>query len=458
MAHQKKPHGILTSGIDRYKRSFLTSVASAISKLIAMALLVVSIPWTLPYLGTERFGFWMTISSLTAALAFLDFGVGYSLLNSVSRAKNRKSELHVGAVVTNGLCLLTLLAMVLATCMLAIHKLVDWAKIFNLSSGLTQQEANLSITLFICIFCISLPLKATVHIFTGMQEGYIPHSLMAVGNALALILLAALSQREAELPWLIMATYGVQTASLVVAMFVLLKRDFFKLSYTSLTPLLDFSKKIIPTAAPFFYLQLGALFAWGMDSVLIGVRLGLDAVAVFVVGQRLFQFVSQPLAFLISPLWGAYADAINDRDHAFVKKTLKTSILVCLLFGTISSLVLYLGSSYLVELVAESSVTLPLGLIIGLAIWSVLESVGNAFAMFLNAAAILKEQVILVTAFIVICFPAKWILLPIYGLDGFVFITIAAYVLTIAMPYLTVFRPAWMAVLTPLSDGYKKND
>src|SRR5512133_170880 len=66
---------------ERYRRVALTTVASVASRGIGLVTLLVSVPLTLTYLGAERYGMWMTISSLVAVLNFADLGMGNGLMN-----------------------------------------------------------------------------------------------------------------------------------------------------------------------------------------------------------------------------------------------------------------------------------------------------------------------------------------------------------------------------------------
>jgi O-antigen/teichoic acid export membrane protein len=70
---------------ERYRRAFLAGVTSAASRAVSIAAVLISIPITLKYLGVDRFSVWMTITSLTALLAFADFGLGNGLMNVVAR-------------------------------------------------------------------------------------------------------------------------------------------------------------------------------------------------------------------------------------------------------------------------------------------------------------------------------------------------------------------------------------
>src|ERR1043166_7111587 len=63
------------SSKERYRRIALTSATSILSKAVSLLTMLVSVPLTVNYLGPERFGLWMTISSVIAFLVFADFGI-----------------------------------------------------------------------------------------------------------------------------------------------------------------------------------------------------------------------------------------------------------------------------------------------------------------------------------------------------------------------------------------------
>ncbi len=46
------------------------------SRLLAAALAIVTVPLTIGYLGSERYGLWITISSVVAMINFADLGIG----------------------------------------------------------------------------------------------------------------------------------------------------------------------------------------------------------------------------------------------------------------------------------------------------------------------------------------------------------------------------------------------
>ena len=49
--------------VKRYRRVALTAMTSILSKVIVLATTIISVPLTFHYLGAERYGLWMTITS-----------------------------------------------------------------------------------------------------------------------------------------------------------------------------------------------------------------------------------------------------------------------------------------------------------------------------------------------------------------------------------------------------------
>src|SRR5262249_31721647 len=74
---------------ERYRRIALTTVTSVAAKGIALVTTLISVPLTVDLLGPEKFGLWMTISSLITVLGFADFGMGNGLLTAICAAHGR---------------------------------------------------------------------------------------------------------------------------------------------------------------------------------------------------------------------------------------------------------------------------------------------------------------------------------------------------------------------------------
>src|ERR1700692_3845800 len=67
---------------------------------------LITIPLTVHYLGDERFGLWMTISSVLAMANFADFGIGNGLLNAVADAYGKDDYERIRRAVSSGFAVL----------------------------------------------------------------------------------------------------------------------------------------------------------------------------------------------------------------------------------------------------------------------------------------------------------------------------------------------------------------
>ena len=110
----------------RHRRAAVTGITSGISRAVRIGVTLITIPLTLHYLGNERFGLWMTISSVLAMAGFADFGVGNGVLNTVSTAYGKDDWDGIRQAISSGFAVLTLIGAAILVIFLAIYPFVDW--------------------------------------------------------------------------------------------------------------------------------------------------------------------------------------------------------------------------------------------------------------------------------------------------------------------------------------------
>src|ERR1043166_3384108 len=106
---------------ERRSRSIVRGTAAAlVARGIGSLTGLITVPLTVRYLGAERYGAWMTISSVLAFLAFGDFGLASSLTNALGRAFGENDRESARRYVTTTLAVLSIIAMLFVVAGIAV--------------------------------------------------------------------------------------------------------------------------------------------------------------------------------------------------------------------------------------------------------------------------------------------------------------------------------------------------
>jgi O-antigen/teichoic acid export membrane protein len=424
---------------ERYRRVILTALASSVARGAALLTVLVSVPLTVRYLGSERFGLWMTISSFTALLQFADLGMGNGLLNAVSDANGRGDTVAARRYVTSGFYLLFGIAAILVGLFVVAYPLIPWPRVFNVGSAAAIKEAGPAMLVLVVCLALNLPLGIVQRVQLAYQEGYASNLWQAAGSLMALTGVLLAIHFRGGLPWLVLAMSGGPVVALLlnwVAEFGWLKpwlfpqHRFFRLAA---------AQRIAGAGLMFMILQLATALAFSSDNIVIAQVLGAAAVTQYAVPMRLFSVLGVISALFFLPLWPAYGEAVARGDIAWVKRTLIRSLLLTFVLCGAPAVVLTLMGKTIIRMWVGPQIQPAFHLLLGMGIWAVLAGLGNALAMFLNGANILKFQAVCGSLMAIAAVLLKVWLAHYWGTSGVIWATVFAYTLA-AAPMLIYVR------------------
>lgn len=425
---------------ERYRLAIWATLANTLSTGFAMVALLITVPMTLPYLGEERFGVWMTVSSIAALLSFLDFGIGNGLINRVAQANASVDKKELAFIVTHGLALLSILGVLVGIVIFPFIKYLPWESIIKVKDPINIVEIQYVLAVFLLIFVASIPLNAIQKIFQGMQIAWQAHLVRGLGSIVSLIVVYVLAKRHAGVPELLLATFGIQTAFPLFSLAILLRKNVIHLNTLKNSDWTIESLALLQSGGLFFLLQIGGLLVWNVDSFIIAGTLGAASVTKFALVQRLFQFILVPLAIVNAPLWGAYADAHASGDKLFIAKALKKSMIGTMVTAFLSVVLISSLAPQIFYLWIHNASDIPFILVWSYGLLVFFMAIGNSLAMFLNGVGELKSQVFTVAMFCAISVPLKYFGITVLGIAGLIFASIIAYIITVLLPYLTIFK------------------
>ncbi len=391
---------------ERYRRAALSTIANLLSKGLAMAVMLLSVNWTISYLGAERFGIWMTIASFAGMLTFLDLGVGNALINHIAENAARDSPAELKRAISGGLGFLGLIGVAVTLCLLPLAAFLPWEAAVKVADLQLVDETRRSALLFALLFGFYLFTSGIQRVFWGLQRAFEGHLAAAIGSLLALMALWVAARSKADVTVLLAATLGIQSLAGVPLLLLLFLRKQISMKEIIRSTGSE-GRKVLRAGSLFLVLQIGTMIGWGADSLIISSTVGAASVVVYAVTQRLFQFVSQPLATVNAPLWSAYSDARARGDRQFIRQTLRRSMLLTLAAATFSVFLLSIFSDWLIYTWTDGTAKVPQPFIYAFAVLVIFECCGNAFAMFLNGMQIVRQQVIVVMLFCFFTLPIK---------------------------------------------------
>lgn len=424
-----------TRGAERNRRAVITSSATMLARAVQIGTSLITVPLTLKYLGNERFGLWMTISSVLAMATFADFGVGNGVLNTVAKAFGRDDMEGVRKAISSGFAVLNSIAALLLLSFFAIYRFINWADFFRVASPQAKSEAGPALAVFAICFALNVSMDVVQRVQLGLQEGYRYGLWQLCGNITGFIGVLIGIWLHVSLPVLVIAIAGAPifaTALNAIHFFGFVRSD---LRPSRKLVARDVISQIAKLGSLFFVLQVVAAVSYSADNFIIARMLGAVNVPEFAIPQRMFALVTMMLGMLVTPLWPAYGEAISRGDVKWVRRTLGRSLLIVLTASCVASSLLLLLAPELIHWWVGSRIHPPFLLLLGLALWSVIECCGTALAMFLNGAAAVRLQIYISVAFGIVCVTSKVFFVRHFGLVGVPWATIVSYTLIEALPW-----------------------
>jgi len=372
----------------------LTSVASLGARAVTLLTSLVSIPLTYRYLGAERYGIWMVLTSIIGAMAFADLGIGNGVVNAISEAYGKGDRELACRHLTSAMTLLLSIATIICAAGFASYPFIPWMRVFNVGSASIAQEGAKAFLVLFLWFVVNIPLGIVARVQAGFQEAYWSQAVAACGSVLSLAALVVAVIIRGTLPLLVFAsTFGTILGVFVNAWLLFRRRSWLLPRRSALSA--DSAIMILKLGLMFFVLQFASTLGFASDNIVITQILGAAAVAVYAVPQKLFSLVSVLVTIGSGPLWPAYGEAIVRGDVEWVRKTFWGSLRWVMLAVAPICVFLALLGPWIIRVMMGKSLLVPVSLFIALAVWGVVSAASGLVAVLLNGTGVLRGQMII---------------------------------------------------------------
>jgi O-antigen/teichoic acid export membrane protein len=386
------------------------------------------------YLGAERYGAWVTISTAMAWIALADFGLSSSLTNAVSEGYAKDNRELAGEYVSAGFWSLVVIAVALSLLFFPLWRVIPWDRVFNVQSAQARGEVGPAVAIAFVIFVLNFPFSIVAKVYGAYQEVAIANAWTSAGNVLSLAALIVATRLHAGLASLIIAVSGS-----VLFVNMLSAGWLFARAKPWLVPRLGrvtwaSVRKLTTLGGMFFVIQIAALLLFQTDNLIIAHYLGAAAVTPYSVTWRLFSYTMIFQTLSSASYWPAYAEAFTRGDRAWVRRTYLGNLRITVASTTILALPLVAVGPWLIRTWAGPAAVPPSSLLPWMALWSVIYAATCSQSAVLASSSRLRGQMVYSMTAAVVNIFASIVLVKQLGVTGAILGTISAYLSCILVP------------------------
>jgi O-antigen/teichoic acid export membrane protein len=283
---------------------------------------LVSLPLTISYLGTERYGIWVTLNSLLAWMALLDLGMsGNALINGLSEAMGRDDVVTARRLVATAFWTMTALSLLLGVAAVVVAPFIDLPALFNASPVIGRPELLSGLAVVLLAFMLGQPAQVALGVWYGTQRGYVANLASVVSSLAALAGLLFVTSRQGGLPALALAVSGPRVAvTLVTAVYT------FAIALPEVAPGVGglsraALRKLWSLGLPYAAAQLAGAGMFQSQPLLLTSLLGPVEAGKFYVAQRVLTLPVLMAQLITAPFLPAFGEAASRGDMAWIRTT-----------------------------------------------------------------------------------------------------------------------------------------
>lgn len=350
------------------------------------------VPMTIHYINTERYGIWLTLSSIVSWFAFFDIGLTQGLRNKFAEAVAVGNHELARIYVSTTYSVLGLIFFCVWMGFLLINPFLNWAAILNVDPGMNTELGLLSLIIF-TYFCIQFVIKIISTILIADQQPAKGSLIGVIGQVLSLLLVFILVRTtEGSLIKLGLALCIAPIAALLFANIY-----FFQGKYKKYRPSIkkvnfSYAKNLFNLGMIFFVIQIAAVIQYQTANIIIAQNFNTKEVTSYNIVYKYFNVLSMGFTIFLTPFWSACTEAYVNNDINWIKNSIKNYNLLTIPFVVTGIIMLMLSNTIYDLWLGEGTVDISFYLSLWGCIYFLAAIYGHKYVMFLNGISALRIQ------------------------------------------------------------------
>lgn len=353
------------------------------------------VPLLLDALTQEKYGIWLTLTSILGWFSFFDIGLGNGLRNKLAEAlAHRNRKLGKKLISTTYALLIAIFSAVLIIFHLC-NFFLDWNSILN-TKTIENKELYILTSIVFTFFIIRFIVQIITVVYLADQRPSVSKFLKTSGNLLAFLVILILTRFAIKGNLILLGTI---ISAIPVVLFIIASIVSYKTTYKPLKPTIkevDFnlSNGLFNLGFKFFFIQITYIIGFTTSNIFITQFYGPEEVTIYNIAYKYFHLPVMVFSIIMSPIWSAVTDAYSKADYKWLKKTLKQLNILSVLFALGIIFMIFI-SDWVYKIWVGEDIAIPFSLSAVLGLFSISIVLVAPYTSYINGIGKLNLTLVL---------------------------------------------------------------
>lgn len=390
---------------DRSREAVWNIALSLCTKCVTVLVSLLLVPLAIGYVNPSQYGIWLTLTSVTGWIAFVDLGLGNGFRNRFAEARARgEMELAREYLSTSYLAITCIVTIVLAAILVA-NVFVDWTRLLKLPDG-DNGEFRAVFAILSAFFCMSMVVNLFSTLLTADQRPGLSAAVNAGGQSMALLSIWVMTKMtHGSLVNLALCLSGVPCIFTLVVSVIAFRFT----RYRDFAPTLSCVRPrligdIMSLGINFFMIFVCMLVVFQLVNLVLIREAGSESVTQYNISLKYFNVLYSIVLIILMPFWSAFTDAYTKGDFAWMRRVTSGLEKIWLVSVAVGVLMLF-AAPVAYRLLSGGQVEIPFSLSIVVLIYVLLQTIGNIYMYLINGIGTVRVQLIIYMAMAILSWP-----------------------------------------------------
>ena len=393
-------------------------VGSLFLKCVSILVSLQVVPLTIDYINPTQYGVWLTLSSIIAWLGYFDLGFSGGFRNKFAESLAKGEHDLAQQYVSTTYVVLGLLFLFLFAISIVVDCFIDWGRLLKIGSQYND-ELKIVFGILSCFFCVNIVASVFITMLQANQKPALVSLIQTGGQVLAFIAIYIMTKTvSGNLSYLALAFSGIPCVLIIiVSIFFFMHGKYKKYAPRMKSVKFILVKDILGLGWQFFVIMISMLCIYQFINIVLSRVVGPLGVTQYNIAYKYFNVVYMVAVIILTPFWSAFTDAYIKKDFIWMRNMIKK--LESLLFLSMFALIVMVcASGWFFSWWIGDSVSISLGLSVGMALFIFSQIAGSLYMYMLNGTGKVRLQLVIYLSFAMIAIPLMNIACKSFGVVG----------------------------------------